>query len=54
MARYARKQDGEVVEIITLPDDVALEDAFHPEIVSACELLPETPADPAPQSEADQ
>ncbi|NTF32293.1 hypothetical protein [Rhizobium skierniewicense] len=29
---YARIQDGVVVEVIQLPDDVTLADAFHPDI----------------------
>lgn len=36
MAQYSRIQDGQAVEIITLPDDVALKDAFHPDIVAQC------------------
>ena len=32
--RYARIADGLVAEIIDLPDDVELKDAFHPDIVA--------------------
>ena len=32
---FARVVSGVVVEIITLPDDVAVADAFHDDIVSA-------------------
>lgn len=36
MQRFARIAGGVVAEIITLPDDVALADAFHADIAAAC------------------
>lgn len=36
MQRFARIASGGVAEIITLPDDVALADAFHPDIAATC------------------
>ena len=34
MARYARVADGAIAEIILLPEGVAIEDAFHPDIAA--------------------
>lgn len=41
MKKYARIEDGRVVEILDLPDDVSIKDAFHPDIaknIKPCDL----------------
>lgn len=40
MKTYARISDGSVVEVVTLEDDVAPEDAFHPTIAAAMKPCP--------------
>lgn len=37
---FARIVDGVVQEIISLPDEIRIEDAFHPRIVEQCVICP--------------
>lgn len=36
MMRFARVKDATVLEIISIPEGFAIEDVYHPDVVSAC------------------